>query len=86
VESTCFNANPYIRNKNIMGPYSEDKQFQRAEAIKHLLENNPQLPDDYKSIWRKHLSNLALNETTYNYRVKAIYSNMNRKPLVEWNV
>ena len=69
-----------------MGPYSEDKQFQRAEAIKHLLENNPQLPDDYKSIWRKHLSNLALNETTYNYRVKAIYSHMNRKPLVEWNV
>ena len=69
-----------------MGPYSEERQLQRAEAIWFLLDNNPHLPQDYKSIWKKHLSNLALNETTYNYRVKAIYSNMNRKPLVEWNV
>ena len=69
-----------------MGPYSEERQLQRAEAIRFLLDNNPHLPQDYKSIWKKHLSNLALNETTYNYRVNAIYSNMNRKPLVEWNV
>ena len=69
-----------------MGPYSEEKQLQRADAIRFLLENNPHLPQDYKSIWKKHLSNLALNETPYNYRVKAIYSNMNRKPLVEWDV
>ena len=69
-----------------MGPYSEERQLQRAEAIRFLLENNPHLPQDYKSIWKKHLSNLALNETTYNYSVKAVYSNMNRKPLVEWDV
>ena len=62
-----------------MGPYSEEKQLQRAEAIRFLLKNNPDLPEDYKSIWKKHLSNLALNETTYNYRVKAIYSNMGPK-------
>ena len=62
-----------------MGPYSEERQYQRAEAIKFLLENNPHLPEDYKSIWKKHLSNLALNEATYNYRVKAIYSNMKPK-------
>tara|TARA_B100001287_G_scaffold113676_2_gene95692 strand:- start:64 stop:273 length:210 start_codon:yes stop_codon:yes gene_type:complete len=69
-----------------MGPYSEERQLHRAEAIRFLLKNNPDLAEDYKSIWKKHLSNLALNETTYNYRVKAIYSNMNRKPLVEWDV
>ena len=69
-----------------MGPYSEERQLQRAEAIRFLLDNNPHLPQDYKSIWKKHLSNLALNETTYNYRVKAIYSNINKNPLVEWNV
>ena len=69
-----------------MGPYSEDRQFQRATAIKRLLENNPDLDPLYQAMWKKHLNNLALNETTYNYRVKAIYSNMNRKPLVEWDV
>ena len=67
-----------------MGPYSEDKQFERATAIKRLLENNPDLPADYRAIWQKHLANLALNETTYNYRVKAIYSNMQTRPLVDW--
>ena len=46
-----------------MGPYSEEKQLQRAEAIRFLLENNPHLPEDYKSIWKKHLANLALNES-----------------------
>jgi len=78
VESTCFYADAHQRD-SIMGPYSEERQLQRAEAIKFLLKNNPHLPEDYKSIWKKHLSNLALNETTYNYRVKAIYSNMKPK-------
>ena len=85
MESSCFNVDSSKRD-SIMGPYSEEKQLQRADAIRFLLENNPSLSEDYKSIWKKHLSNLALNETTYNYRVKAVYSNMNRKPLVEWDV
>ena len=57
-----------------MGPYSEAKQMERAESIKRLLDTNPQLDPVYKSMWMKHLSNLALNETTYNYRVKHVYS------------
>lgn len=57
-----------------MGPYSEAKQMERAEAIKRLLDTNPQLDPVYKSMWMKHLNNLALNETTYNYRVKHVYS------------
>ena len=56
-----------------MGPYSEAKQYQRAEAIQRLLENNPDLDPLYKAMWQKHLNNLALNETTYNYRVKHVY-------------
>jgi len=67
-----------------MGPYSEDKQFQRAVAIQRLLENNPDLDPQYKNVWQKHLLNLANNETTYNYRVKHIYSQMRKGPLVEW--
>ena len=83
MESTCFNANPYIRNKNIMGPYSEDKQFQRATSIKRLLDDNPDMDPLYRAIWNKHLMNLALNETTYNYRVKNIYSNL-RREIISW--
>ena len=45
-----------------MGPYSEDRQFQRATAIKRLLENNPDLDPLYQAMWKKHLNNLALND------------------------
>ena len=57
-----------------MGPWSEAKQMERAESIKRLLDTNPQLDPIYKGMWQKHLSNLALNEATYNYRVKHVYS------------
>lgn len=62
-----------------MGPYSEEMQFKRATAIERLLNENPKLDPLYKAMWKKHLLNLALNETTYNYRVKHIYSNMKPK-------
>ena len=61
-----------------MGPYSEEKQIHRAESIKTLLDNNPQIDDYMKSIWLKHAKNIALNEDEYNARVKAIFSNMKR--------
>ena len=67
-----------------MGPYSEERQFQRAEAIKFLLDSNPDMDPLYRAIWEKHLWNLSFNETTYNYRVKNIYSNMSRS-LVDWD-
>jgi len=57
-----------------MGPWSEAKQMERAESIKRLLDTNPDLDPIYKGMWQKHLSNLALNEATYNYRVKHVYS------------
>jgi len=59
-----------------MGPFSEEMQFKRATSIKRLLDTNPDLDPLYKAMWKKHLLNLALNETTYNYRVKNIYENM----------
>ena len=62
-----------------MGPYSEAKQMERAEAIQRLLETNPDLDPLYKEMWMKHLNNLALNETTYNYRVKHVYSLLESK-------
>ena len=58
----------------IMGPFSEEKQFQRATSIKRLLDNNPKLDPLYRAVWEKHLLNLAFDETTYNHRVKHVYS------------
>lgn len=61
-----------------MGPYSEERQFQRAESIKALLDNNPQLDPLYKAMWEKKLKNLALNESHYNFRVKKIYQKLKK--------
>jgi uncharacterized membrane-anchored protein YjiN (DUF445 family) len=57
-----------------MGPYSEDVQQKRAEAIKHLLETNPQMDNYMKSVWTSKLDGLAQNEDEYNNRVKQVYS------------
>ena len=50
-----------------MGPFSEDRQYQRAESIKRLLDTNPQLDPVYKAMWQDKLKGLALNESTYNF-------------------
>ena len=60
-----------------MGPYSEEKQYQRAAAICRLLEHD--LPADTRAIWESHLRNLSRSEATYNFRVKEIYSKLKRK-------
>jgi hypothetical protein len=67
-----------------MGPYSEEKQYQRAEAIVALLEN-PNLPSETRAIWQNHLANLSRNESTYNWRVKEIYSKLKRGPVIQWD-
>ena len=63
-----------------MGPYSEEKQWERAGAIKRLLENNPQLDDYMKSIWQRKLRELALSEDEYNLRVREIFARVKK-----WN-
>lgn len=65
-----------------MGPYSEERQYQRAESIARLLDQP--LPDDTRAMWEMHLRNLARNETQYNYRVREIYGKLKRKGIVQW--
>ena len=60
-----------------MGPYSEERQYQRAAAICRLLEQD--LPDETRAMWEAHLRNLAHNEETYNFRVKTIYSKLRNR-------
>jgi len=66
-----------------MGPYSEQKQLQRAESLTALLRN-PDLPEDTRRIWENHLANLSRNEATYNYRVREVYSKLSRKGIIEY--
>ena len=61
-----------------VGPFSEDKQYSRAEAIQRLLDNNPQLDSRTRKMWQRHQQELCHNEETYNYRVKHIYSHLRR--------
>lgn len=61
-----------------LGPFSEDKQYRRAEAIQRLLDNNPQLDSQTKIMWQRHLQELCHNEETYNYRVMHVYSQLRR--------
>ena len=57
-----------------MGPFSEERQLHRVEAIKRLLETNPQMDDYMKSVWKKHATNIAYTEDEYNNRVRQVYS------------
>ncbi|MAZ97356.1 MAG: hypothetical protein CMP53_07535 [Flavobacteriales bacterium] len=63
-----------------MGPYSEEKQYQRAASIKRLLDTNPQLDELTRAMWQQKAQNLAMTEERYNARVKAIFSNIKRQP------
>ena len=55
-----------------MGPYSEKKQLERAEAVKKLLEQE-NLSEWAKRFWTKVLRDLAFDEFTYNQRVVNAY-------------
>ena len=67
-----------------MGPYSEEKQFERAVAIEQLLDRNPDLDPRMKAIWESHLRNLSRDEATYNFRVKQIYTDMVKRYTKGW--
>ncbi len=59
-----------------MGPYSETVQKHRADSIQYLLDTNPQLGDNMKSIWKMKLNDLAVTEEEYYARVKQVYSKL----------
>lgn len=62
-----------------MHQYNETLQKKRAESIKKLLENNPQLDDTTKSMWKNKLNSLAIDENEYNQRVKEIYKDFDTR-------
>jgi len=66
-----------------MGPYSETLQNKRRANLRLILAN-PNLSDDMKRIWKKHLHDLAVNEDEYNARVVEIYKNYRKGGLYDF--
>jgi Fe-S-cluster formation regulator IscX/YfhJ len=66
-----------------MGPYSEQTQQDRREAIQRLLDSHPDMDPVTVAMWQRHLDSIAVSEEEYNARVKAIYSNM-KKGVIEY--
>ena len=58
-----------------MGPWSDKRQHERADAIVRLLAQND-LDDWSRNFWIKTLNSLAKDEDEYNARVKNTYQNM----------
>lgn len=67
-----------------MGPFSEERQYQRATAIQRLLDTNPQLSEEVRAMWQRKLAELSFNEATYNYRVKTVYTEMRDRQTKGW--
>ena len=66
-----------------MGPWSEELQFKRADSIRRLLENNPQLDELTRGMWENKLRSLAMTEEIYNARVFSIFGQMKRPNFYE---
>jgi hypothetical protein len=66
-----------------MGPWSEERQYQRAQAIARVLAD-PNLNEDARRIWERHLGNLSSNEDQYNARVRQIWTEMRNRYTEKW--
>ena len=65
-----------------MGPFSYEKQLQRAEAIEALLKDN-NLKKEAKEMWTRILGRLAFNEEDYNARVMYVYKDFPKDRLIK---
>jgi len=61
-----------------MGPWSEEKQFTRAMALKSKADDTT-LNEDMRAMYQHKLMTLARNETQYNQRVLKIFNKPKRK-------
>ena len=75
-------ANPFERDC-LMGPYSEQKQLERAAAVARLLAQ-PNLDEWARNYWTKVAMTLSMNEEQYNARVVALYTAIRNRYTQEW--
>ena len=82
MESSCNYANTNQRDC-LMGPYSEQRQIERAEAVARLL-SDPNLNDWAKNYWSRVAQNLSMSEEQYNARVVALFTGMRNERTKRW--
>jgi len=75
-------ANPFERDC-LMGPYSEQKQLERAAAVARLLAQ-PNLDEWARNYWTKVAMTLSLNEEQYNARVVNLYTKLRNERTKRW--
>jgi len=66
-----------------MGPWSEERQLERAAAIQRLLDD-PTLNPEARAMWERHLRGLSRSEAQYNARVVNLYTEMRNRYTEKW--
>jgi len=66
-----------------MGPYSEERQRERAAAVQRLLDD-PTLDADARLLWTNVQRRLSRSEAQYNARVVNLYTQMRNRYTQEW--
>ena len=66
-----------------MGPYSEQRQLERAEAVAKVLAN-PNLNEWARHYWQRVAQNISMNEEQYNARVVALYNGIRNERTKRW--
>jgi len=66
-----------------MGPWSEERQHQRAAAVQRLLDD-PNLDPDARRLWTSIQRKLSRSEAQYNARVKEVYTEMRNRYTKGW--
>jgi hypothetical protein len=66
-----------------MGPYSEERQLERAAAVARILDD-PNLTEWARNYWTKVAMTLSMNEEQYNARVVALYTAIRNRYTQEW--
>ena len=66
-----------------MGPYSKQRQLERAQAVARLL-SNLNLNKWARNYWSNVAANLSKSEEQYNSRVVGIYKEIRNQHTREW--
>jgi hypothetical protein len=66
-----------------MGPYSEQRQLERAQAVARLLRD-PNLNEWARNYWSNVAANLSKSEEQYNARVVTLYKTIRTQYTEKW--
>lgn len=66
-----------------MGPWSEERQLQRVDAVMRLLDQS-NLSPWARQHWTNVLERIAMTEERYNARVVTVFSEMRKRSMKDW--